>query len=115
MKKKPSGVFRAQLVAIGFKQEEGTNYSNDDKLSPVIAGRLITIVMVFIVLANWSASITDVEGAFLHGSFQNKNEKVFIKVQLGLQELYPLWVLLLLLVTICFTGLGRSACILPSI
>ena len=78
MKKKPSGIFRARLAARGFKQEEGKNYSNDDKSS-------IVIVMVFCILANWSTRITDVEGAFLHGSFQNKNEKVFTQVPVGLR------------------------------
>ena len=36
IKKKPSGVFRARLAAREFKQEEGKNYSNDNKSSPVI-------------------------------------------------------------------------------
>ena len=67
---------------------------------------LIAIVMVFTVLANWSTWITDVEGAFLHGSFQNKNEKVFTQIQLGLRELYPSWALLLLLATIYGTIQG---------
>ena len=84
MKKKPSGIFRARLAARGFKQEEGKNYLNDDKSSPVITDMSITIVMVFCILADWSIRITDVEGVFLHGSFQNKNEKVFSQVPLGL-------------------------------
>ena len=86
MKKKPSGVFGARLVARGFKQEEGKNYWNNLKLSPVITDMLIAIIMAFYLLANWSTQITDVEGAFLHGSFQNKNEKVFMQVLLGLRE-----------------------------
>ena len=35
-KKKSSGVYRARLAACGFKQEDGLNYSKDDKSSPVI-------------------------------------------------------------------------------
>ena len=69
MKKKPSGVFRARLAARGFKQEEGKNYSNDNRSSPVITDMSIAIVIVFCILANWSTWITDAEGAFLHGSF----------------------------------------------
>ena len=66
----------------------------------------IAIVMVFCILANWSTRITDVEGAFLHGSFQNKNEKVYTQVPVGLRELYPPWALLLLLATIYGTIQG---------
>ena len=106
MKKKPSGIFRACLAARGFKQEKGKKYSNDDESSPVITDMSIAIVMVFCILANWSTRIMDVEGAFLHGSFQNKNEKVFTQVPLGLRELYPLWALLLLLATIYGTIQG---------
>ena len=50
MKKKPSGVYRARLAARGFKQEEGVNYSKDDKSSPVITDMSINICMVLIVL-----------------------------------------------------------------
>ena len=62
--------------------------------------------MVFCILANWSTRITYVEGVFLHTSFQNKNEKVFTQVPLGLRELYPPWALLLLLATIYGTIQG---------
>ena len=57
MKKKPSGVFRARLAARGLKQEEGMDYSNNDKSSPVIIDMSIAIVMVFTILANWSTQI----------------------------------------------------------
>ena len=100
MKQKSSGVFRARLAAREFKQDEGTYCLNDDKSSPVITDILIVIVMEFTILANWSTRITDVEEVFLHGSFQNKNEKVFTQVPLELRERDPPWALLLLLATI---------------
>lgn len=82
MKIKPSGIFPARLVVQGFKQEEGHNYPKDDKSSPVITNMLITIVMVMIILASWYPCITDVEGTFLHGTVQRKNEKVYANIPL---------------------------------
>ena len=63
MKKKPSGIFCARLAARSFKQEEGNNYSKDDKPSPVITDLSIAIVMAMIVLGNWYVP-TSVEGTF---------------------------------------------------
>ena len=106
MKKKPSGIFRARLAARGFKQEDGVNYSKDDKSSPVITDMSINICFVLIVLGKWGTRITDVEGAFLNGSFQKRNQKVYTTVPLGLRTLYPPWVLLLLLATMYGTIQG---------
>ena len=50
MKKNPSGIFCACLAAQGFKQEEGKNYSNNDKSLPKITYALIVIIMAMIVL-----------------------------------------------------------------
>ena len=106
MKKKPSGVYRARLAARGFKQEDGVNYSKDDKSSPVITDMSINICMVLIILAGWGTRITDVEGAFLNGSFQKRNQKVYTTVPPGLKSMYPPWVLLLLLATMYGTIQG---------
>jgi uncharacterized protein YktA (UPF0223 family) len=65
MKKKASGVFRARLAARGFKQIEDESYQKDDTSSPVISEMAIKIIMVLIILGNWTTRITDVEGAFM--------------------------------------------------
>ena len=39
--------------------------------------------MVLIVLAGWGTRITDVEGAFLNGSFQKVNQKVYTTVHVS--------------------------------
>ena len=66
----------------------------------------INICMVLIVLAGWGTRITDVEGAFLNGSFQKMNHKVYTIVPPGLRKLYLPWVLLLLLATMYGTIQG---------
>jgi hypothetical protein len=80
-------------------QTKGVNYREDDKSAPVITGVSIAIAMVLMVMAGWYSSFTDVEGAFLHGTFQRKNEKVYTSVPQGLRHLYPPTVMLLLLAT----------------
>ena len=82
------------------------NYSKDDKSPPVITDMSINICMVLIALAGWGTRSTDVEGAFLNGSFQKRNQKVYTTVPLGLRTLYPTWVLLLLLATMYGTIQG---------
>ena len=66
----------------------------------------INICMMLIVLGGWGTLITDVEGAFLNGSFQKMNQKVYTIVPPGLRKLYPRWVLLLLLATMYGTIQG---------
>ena len=48
----------------------------------------------------WYARITDVEGAFLTGSFKKTNKKIYTSVLKGLRQFYPAWTVLMLLATI---------------
>ena len=97
MKKNASGVYRARLAARGFQQKVNSQYREDDKSSPVINDVSIKIVLTLIVLAGWSTRITDVEGAFLNGSFERKHEKLYTEVPEGLKDCYPWWAILLML------------------
>jgi hypothetical protein len=97
MKKKPSGIYRARLAARGFKQVENESYQKDDTSSPVISEMAIKMIMVLIVLGNWTTRITDVEGAFLNGSFERNKEKLYGKVPQGFENMYPPWTILLFL------------------
>ena len=83
------------------------NYSKDDKSSPVITDMSINICLVLIVLGKWGTRITNVEGAFLNGLIQKRNQKVYTTVPFGLRTLYPPWVLLLLLATMYGTIQGK--------
>jgi hypothetical protein len=97
MKKKASGVFCARLAAQGFKKVEDESYQKDDTSSPVISEMAIKITMVLIILGNWTTRITDVEGAFLNGSFERKRESLYGKVPQGFERQYPPWAVLLFL------------------
>jgi hypothetical protein len=57
----------------------------------------IKIIMVLIILGNWTTRITDVEGAFLNGNFERKKEKLYGKVPQGFEKEYPPWAVLLFL------------------
>ena len=106
MKKKPSGVYRARLALRGFKQKENEQYRKDDKSAPVVNETSIKIVMVLIVLGAWYTKVIDVEGAFLHGYFQRRNEKLYASIPKGFEKYYPHWAVLLCLKTIYGTIQG---------
>ena len=100
MKKKPSGVYRARLALQGFQQKEGLQYQHDDKSAPVINAMSIKIILVLVVLGNWFTKIIDVQGAFLHGQFQRRKEKLYTEVPEGFEKYYPHNAILLMLRTI---------------
>ena len=101
MKKKSNRVYLAHLAAQGFKQIDGQHYKKDNKAAPVICDMAIKIVLtLYVMCSNWYSRITDVEGAFLNGSFQKKNKKIYTPVPKGMKRLYPAWAVLVLLATI---------------
>ena len=60
------------------------------------------------LMANWTANVVDVKGAFLHGEFTDADgEEIFMKVPQGFEKHYPGNVLLRLLKTIY--GLKQAA------
>ena len=100
MKKKSSGTYRARLALRGFKQVEGQHYKKNNTSSPVITDIAIRVVLALIILSiSWVGRITDVQGSFLHGSFQRPSKRIYTKVPQGLRHLYPPHTILLLLIT----------------
>ena len=95
MKKKASGVYRARLVARGFKQRDGVSYNPCDIMSPVVHEVTVRIMLVLMIMALWHAEIIDVNWAFLKASFDLKH-KVYMEIPKGFGKFYPKNVLLLL-------------------
>jgi hypothetical protein len=68
---------------------------------------VIRIVLVLMIMAGWVGEILDVQGAFLHGEF-DQGEEIHMEVPQGFEKHYdPMYYVLLLLKTIY--GLKQSA------
>ena len=87
MKKKSYGMLRGRLNARGFKQVDGEHYDSSSIASPVINDATVQILLTLMIMANWSAEVVDVKGAFLHGTFEN-GENIYMKVPQGFEKHY---------------------------
>ena len=70
-KKKSNGTLRARMNARGFKQVEGEMYQSNSIAAPVTNDVKIRVVLTMMLLAYWQGQIVDINGAFLHGHFEN--------------------------------------------
>jgi hypothetical protein len=76
---KRHGVFRARLVACGYSQIPGVNFS--ESFAPVVDDVSFRIILTAKLLWDLQASIVDVETAFLHGDLQ---EDIYMNVPKGM-------------------------------
>ena len=67
---KRNGVFRARLVACGYSQIPGVDFS--ESYSPVANDITIRLLLVAMILFGLSAKIVDVETAFLYGELKEE-------------------------------------------
>lgn len=65
--------YKARLVAQGFQQTEGVDYS--ETFSPVVKQPTIRVVLSLAIHFNWPIKQLGVSNAFLHGYLQ---EQVFL-------------------------------------
>ncbi|XP_028801389.1 uncharacterized protein LOC114756609 [Neltuma alba] len=65
--------FKASLVANGFHQQEGVDFS--DACSPVVKPITVCIVLTLAVSRDWTVCQIDVQNVFLHGFL---DEEVFM-------------------------------------
>ena len=80
-KVKRNGVFRARLVACGYSQIPGVDFS--ESYSPVANDITIRLLLVAMILFGLSAKIVDVETAFLYGELE---EEVYMENPEGLED-----------------------------
>jgi hypothetical protein len=80
-KKKSSGVYRARLVALGYSQIPGVDYSAN--FSPVINETTMRIVLLMMLKNNWTMELIDIETAFLYGDLE---EEIFLKIPSGYNQ-----------------------------
>ena len=79
---KKNGVFRARLVALGYSQIPGVDFT--DNYAPVVNDVTIRVVLVLYYCNNWYVESIDIETAFLYGELE---EKIYMKVPDGLMEI----------------------------
>jgi hypothetical protein len=107
MKKKASGTYRARINARGFEQREGQHYDGTSISAPVSNEMVIRIVLVLMIMVGWVGEIHDVQGAFLHGEF-DQGEEIHTEVHQGFEKHYDLMYYVLLLLKTIY-GLKQSA------
>jgi len=62
--------YKARLVAQGFSQKPGTDYSNDGMFAPVMQFETLQTVLAYSAVHNLKLRQFDVKGAYLHGRLQ---------------------------------------------
>ena len=70
--------YKAKLVAKGFHQQAGIDYS--ETFSPVIKPATVRLVLAIVVSCNWPLKQLDVSNAFLHGYLK---EEFYMQQPLG--------------------------------
>ena len=61
-KKKKDGVYRARLVALGYNQIPGVDYT--DNFSPVANDVTMKLMLLFLPMNDWLSVLMDIETAF---------------------------------------------------
>ena len=77
---KRNGVHRARLVACGYSQVPGVDYT--DNFAPVINDITFRILLIVVLLFGFETKIVDVETAFLHGELE---EDIYMECPPGLE------------------------------
>ena len=81
-KTKKDGVHQARLVALGYSQIPGANYTNN--FVPVINDITFPIIPTMALEKGWEAKVVDVEMAFLYGDLE---EEIYMKFPEGYENL----------------------------
>jgi hypothetical protein len=81
---KRNGVFRARLVAQGFTQIPGVDFT--ESYAPVVNDVTFRLVLVIVMVCKLNRKIIDVETAFLHGILQ---EEIYMKIPDGYTDEMP--------------------------
>jgi hypothetical protein len=80
-KVKSNGIYRARLVALGYSQVAGIDFT--DNFAPVIDEITFRILLILKLRKQWYGEIIDVESAFLYGKLQ---EEIYLRIPQGLNQ-----------------------------
>ena len=81
---KRDGTYRARLVALGYSQIPGVDYT--DNLAPVAHNVSFRIALARMMVEKLDSLVMDVETAFLYGDIE---EEIFMKSPVGMEEIDP--------------------------
>lgn len=73
-----NGVYRARLVALGYSQIPGLDYT--ENFDPVILDVIFWLIRFLLLWYGWIAKIVDIETSFLYGDLE---EQIFMKIPPG--------------------------------
>ena len=81
---KRDGTYRARLVALGYSEIPGVDYT--DNFAPVAHDVSFRIALARMMVENLDSLVMDVETAFLYGDIE---EEIFMKSPVGMEEIDP--------------------------
>jgi hypothetical protein len=79
-KVKRNGIFRARLVACGYSQVPGIDFS--ESFAPVLNDIIIRFILIAKFIWKMTCTVVDIEKAFLNGEL---DEKIHMEVSKGLE------------------------------
>jgi hypothetical protein len=77
---KRNEIFRARLVACGYSQVPGIDFS--ESFAPVLNEVSLRIMLIAKLVWNMTCTVVDIETAFLHGDL---DEEIYMEVPKGLE------------------------------
>jgi hypothetical protein len=80
LKVKRNGIFRARLVAYGYSQVPGIDFS--ESFAPVLNDVSFRIMLIAKLVWDMTSTVVDIETAFLHGDL---DEEIYMEVPKGLE------------------------------
>ena len=80
-KMKRNGVYHASLVAKGFSQIPGIDFT--DNYSPVVNVVAFRVVVARMLIENFKAKVVDIDNAFLNGDLEHE---IYMKIPEGYDE-----------------------------
>ena len=80
---KRDGTYMARLVALGYSQIPGVDYT--DNFAPIVHDVSFRIALARMMVEKLDSLVMDVETAFLYGEI---NEEIFMKSPVGMEEIH---------------------------
>ena len=81
---KRDGTYRARLVALGYSQFPGVDFT--DNFVPVAHDVSFRIALVRMMVEKLDSMVVDVDTVFLYGDIE---EEIFMKSPIGMEEIDP--------------------------